>query len=115
MGMIQCPECDGHISDKALSCPKCGYTGKDPLLPVSEQNRGEIVRAEYGLTAWDAEEGMVATLGHEDKEALAEWMSDWDRFRLAVRELAQIIQDACAPAGKEYVAKLTPEIRRLLF
>lgn len=114
MGMIQCPECDGHISDKALSCPKCGYTGKDPLLPVSEQNRGEIVRAEYGLAAWDAEEGMVATLGHEDKEALAEWMSDWDRFRLAVPELAQIIQDACAPAGKEYVAKLTPEIRRLM-
>ena len=101
MGMIQCPECDGNISDRALSCPRCGYTGKDPLLPISDQNRGEIVHAEYGITAWDVEEGMVATLGHRDKEALAEWMSDWDRFRLAVPELAQIIQDACAPARKE--------------
>lgn len=26
MSMIKCPECQNEISDKALSCPKCGYT-----------------------------------------------------------------------------------------
>jgi hypothetical protein len=25
MAMINCPECDSEVSDKAQSCPKCGY------------------------------------------------------------------------------------------
>ena len=25
MALIKCPECDNKISDKADSCPKCGY------------------------------------------------------------------------------------------
>lgn len=25
MALIKCPECDGRISDKAISCPHCGY------------------------------------------------------------------------------------------
>lgn len=114
MGMMQCPECQGSLPDGALPCPSCGYEGTEPLPAVPGRNRGEIIRKEYEITAWDAEEGMVVTLGRKDKEALAEWMSDWDRFLLAVPELAQTVRDMCAPAGKEYVAKLTPEIRRLM-
>ncbi|PYB73362.1 MULTISPECIES: zinc ribbon domain-containing protein [Rhizobium] len=25
MGLIACPECNHSISDKAVSCPQCGY------------------------------------------------------------------------------------------
>ena len=25
MALIKCPECDNKISDKAITCPKCGY------------------------------------------------------------------------------------------
>jgi len=31
MALINCPECNSTISDKALQCPKCGY----PLTPVA--------------------------------------------------------------------------------
>lgn len=29
MGLIQCPGCKGDVSDKAIACPKCGYSIKD--------------------------------------------------------------------------------------
>lgn len=25
MALIKCPECGNEVSDKAASCPKCGY------------------------------------------------------------------------------------------
>ena len=29
MALIQCPECELQVSDKALSCPHCGYPLKE--------------------------------------------------------------------------------------
>ena len=34
MALIQCPECGSQISDKALSCPRCGYP-----IPSAEKPR----------------------------------------------------------------------------
>ena len=31
--LIKCPECDLHVSDKALSCPHCGYPMKEESKP----------------------------------------------------------------------------------
>ena len=36
MALIKCPECGNEVSDKALSCPKCGfpiynYQSKSPI------------------------------------------------------------------------------------
>lgn len=33
MSLIHCPECDREISDRALSCPHCGY----PMTPAQPQ------------------------------------------------------------------------------
>ena len=30
MALINCPECNGNLSDKASVCPHCGYPVKDP-------------------------------------------------------------------------------------
>lgn len=34
MALMNCPECDKQVSDKAIACPHCGYPV--PKLPVSE-------------------------------------------------------------------------------
>ena len=34
MALIQCPECGSQVSDKALSCPRCGYP-----IPSAEKPR----------------------------------------------------------------------------
>lgn len=36
MALIKCPECELQVSDKALSCPHCGYPLKEP----DSQNKG---------------------------------------------------------------------------
>ncbi|MBE5917610.1 MAG: hypothetical protein E7273_12320 [Pseudobutyrivibrio ruminis] len=37
--LIQCPECMKEISDKALSCPNCGYPMQDFALGYSQLNK----------------------------------------------------------------------------
>lgn len=36
MALIKCPECEKEISDKAVSCPNCGYPIKDYVLTNPE-------------------------------------------------------------------------------
>lgn len=38
MALIKCPECELQVSDKALSCPHCGF----PLRETHEQKRRSI-------------------------------------------------------------------------
>ncbi len=43
MALINCPECNKEISDKAVSCPHCGYiVEKQPK--VKQKNTGKIKR-----------------------------------------------------------------------
>lgn len=35
MALISCPECEHSISDKALSCPSCGY----PMIPMADSGQ----------------------------------------------------------------------------
>jgi hypothetical protein len=44
MALINCPECEARISDKAVACPHCGYP-----LPSGEQ--GEPLRTELPFLA----------------------------------------------------------------
>ncbi len=39
MALINCPECEARISDKAAACPHCGY-------PMAAERRSESVRQE---------------------------------------------------------------------
>lgn len=39
MALITCPECSGKVSDKAYSCPHCGYPMKDGINPPSQLRR----------------------------------------------------------------------------
>lgn len=47
MALITCPECEARISDKAHSCPSCGY----PMMQTPSPN---------GKSAWPGVVGGVA-------------------------------------------------------
>jgi TM2 domain-containing membrane protein YozV len=34
MALINCPECSAEISDKSISCVKCGYPIASPITPI---------------------------------------------------------------------------------
>lgn len=44
MSLIDCPECNARISDKAYSCPHCGNPFREPPSGryFSEKNIGQI-------------------------------------------------------------------------
>ncbi len=42
MSLIMCPECGNEVSDKAASCPKCGYL----INKVTEEERESNAKAE---------------------------------------------------------------------
>lgn len=114
MGLILCPECGARISSKARTCPQCGYFGDDSALPLSEQALGEIVPAEYEITAWVPEDDTDAPLNRTAKGLIARFFSNWEIFHKAVPELALSIQRILEKPQTEYRAKLTPELRKLM-
>lgn len=46
MALINCPECNNEISDKAVSCPKCAF-------PINQQTSKPISKNDKGLTVAD--------------------------------------------------------------
>ena len=40
MALIKCPECELQVSDRALSCPHCGYPLQEvPMVTVSSKKK----------------------------------------------------------------------------
>lgn len=37
MALITCPECGNQVSDKARTCPQCGFTAKETLLDKTQK------------------------------------------------------------------------------
>lgn len=50
MALITCPECKREISDKAVSCPHCGYPINDPTVPDVENNIMVYKGQRYNMT-----------------------------------------------------------------
>lgn len=47
--LIKCPECDLQVSDKALSCPHCGYPLKGENKPRIKRNKNKRMRLPNGF------------------------------------------------------------------
>lgn len=51
MALITCPECSGKVSDKAYSCPHCGFPMQGKAMP--EAPRHEKPPENGVQTVWD--------------------------------------------------------------
>lgn len=113
MSMIYCPECSSKISDKAKVCPCCGYAGDDESMAISLQGSTEIVCPETAMTFMPRSGQMLASLCPNDEKALLRYVSDGERFATLFPSIAENVKQLTS-SETQYVAKLTPQIRKLI-
>ena len=64
MAIIKCPECQNEISDKALSCPKCGY----PIASETVNSQTHTAETQTSHTPEDDKEETVYTAQKNSNE-----------------------------------------------
>lgn len=113
MSLILCPECQTRISDRATSCPHCGFTGKDTFLPISVQETYEPTPVfEYDIAEWTPSE-VLTVASQEDNKSLFRVFGNWERLQAVLPALADTIR---ALAAKEtvMVAHMDSYVKKLI-
>ena len=97
MGVIFCPECGTKISDRALTCPYCGYSSDNRMLPISVQNKFEKVpQFEYEFEEWKPNRGDLAAISYEDNRQLFSYFGKWKNIKNALPAIAEVIEALAA-------------------
>lgn len=112
MSLVICPECRSKISDKARTCPVCGYVGPDETLAIGAQTCKELERAEYRINPWKASPESV-TLAKRDQEAIVGYLIDEGGLAKAAPAIIENLKQLGA-TDTQYVAKLTPQLKKML-
>lgn len=114
MSRILCPECGTKISDKAKTCPNCGFQSVDPNRPISEQDKYEIVPSfGYDIEAWNPNRGELSIISYEDNKNLIQYFGNWNTITKEMPAIAEVIGEM---AHKEHimVAKMDSYVKDLI-
>lgn len=114
MTLIQCPECLSRISSSAKACPHCGYVGEETSLAICEQEGYEIAPRFVFRTKGQWLDGITSfTLSPSENKQLVDHFCNWENICQAAPAIAENIK-AMLNFDTTYVAKMTPEIKRLM-
>lgn len=114
MSLILCPECGTKISDKAVTCPHCGFMSDDNLRPISEQDTYEIVPTfRYDIEEWKPNGEQLSVVAVEDNKSLVRFFGQWKNIERTMPDIADVIQKM---AYKEnvFVAKMDKYVKDLI-
>ncbi len=114
MSLIPCPECGAKISDKARTCPHCGFMSDDNLRPISEQDTYETVPTfSYDIEEWKPTSGHLSVVAVEDNKSLVQFFGQWKNVERTMPAIADVIQQM---AKKEniLVAKMDKYVKELI-
>ena len=123
MAMIMCPDCGTSISDKALTCPYCGYAGNDPATPIADQSIGyEVVpRIKMSIERWDPKSRSLteetSEMPIQARRAVARWLGslkDWESLQVVAPALVGFVKEFLGDDKVRMVADLPAEIMRMV-
>ncbi|WEV63279.1 zinc ribbon domain-containing protein [Bifidobacterium sp. ESL0732] len=99
MSMISCPECGTHISDKAFSCPFCGFSGSSKDVPIGQQQHESTGSMESSLVEieyWDPTKEVIShrkiAIDQPTLHHIFEFFGNWERIQTIFPALAQVIR-----------------------
>ena len=114
-----CPGCGTSISDKALSCPQCGFVGDDPTHPISQQATYEMVpRFQVELERWDPQSQALVSepmdMPLETRRKIFGFLSNLEQLQTLAPGLFQLIKRLSDKDEATLVAHLPEEIMRMV-
>lgn len=114
MSLILCPECGTKISNKATTCPHCGYVSIDSSLPISVQETYEVVPTfSYDIEEWNPNRDQTSLIAYEDNRTLVEYLGNWQNIQLRLPAIAKVIK-SMAEKDKILVAKMDSYVKTLI-
>ncbi len=114
MSLILCPECGTKISDRAVTCPYCGFRSKKASIPISKQDVYTPVPVfKCEIEKWDPNREALTEIPIDDNRQLFEFFGKWKNIEMAMPALAQVIQ-AMAKKDKVLVADLDRYVAKLV-
>lgn len=114
MSLILCPECGTKISNKATTCPHCGYVSSDSSLPISVQDTYEVIPTfSYDIEEWNPNREQTSLLAYEDNRTLVEYLGNWQNIQLRLPAIAKVIK-SMADKDKILVAKMDSYVKTLI-
>lgn len=111
MGLVYCPECGTRVSDKAASCPFCGYRSSLENLPM-ESSPVPIANIPWDEDSLAEGFGQIFPMNDIQKKNLNVMFGNADNLAKVAPSLFQALK-AMLPQ-KVLVAKTTKEIQSLL-
>lgn len=114
MSLILCPECGTKISEKASTCPHCGFMSDDNSRPISEQDTYEIVPTFcYDIKEWKPTSRHLSVVAVEDNKSLVQFFGQWKNIERTMPAIADVIQQM---AKKEniLIAKMDKYVKELI-
>lgn len=94
MGLILCPECGRKISDKALTCPQCGFRSANILKPISEQDTYETApEFKVDIEEWSANSYDLSVISYEDNRTLVQNFGTWEKLCAYLPTIAKFIEE----------------------
>ena len=110
MGLVLCPECNAMISDKAISCPHCGYVPNNRDLPISaQQNCTPIPKFKYAIQDSDP----ISLESMNDNKQLFDFFGNPNEIYATMPGIAEVIY-SLGQRDQVLVAKMPQYIKKLI-
>ena len=110
MSLILCPECNAMISDKAFSCPHCGYVPNNRDLPISvQQNCTPIPKFKYSIQDSD----LISLESMNDNKELFDFFGNPVEIYAAMPGIAEVIY-SLGERDQVLTAKIPQYIKKLI-
>lgn len=114
MSLILCPECGSKISKKAITCPHCGFVSDDSSLPISEQDKFEIVPTfKFEIENWDSNTENRSIVSYDDNKIFFQYYGNWQNIKNTFPALAKVLKEM-ATKDNVLVADISPYLKKMI-
>ena len=112
MGYVYCPECGSKISDKARTCPYCGFRNAGKLIPISKM---EIEEVNHSIQIANVPlfNNQYLPAYRDANRKLAEFFSNAKKVEKYAPEIYDFIKNKLNP-DKQFVAQFSEKAKEMM-